>query len=98
MDKKINLEEILESEVSGHMWAIIEEDGMMKEWIIDAMIKACKQALELAAENAKLKCTNNIHPKGYPWFMHNPNGLKENNDLMIIVNKQSILDIINQIK
>ena len=49
-----------------------------------------KQALEVASENVKLKCQKDPHKKGYPFSMVNPNGTKEEGDLWITANKQSI--------
>lgn len=101
--KQINLEEILKSKINeaiGSTTILNEFEFNIKKdsAILEAMKEACKQVLELASENAKLKCTNIVHPKGYPWFMHNPNGTIENGDLMIVVNKNSILNTINQVK
>ena len=63
-----------------------------------AMMEFGKQLLELAAENAKLKCQLEPHPKGYPFAMYNPNGIIKNNDVYIVANKQSILDIIKEVE
>jgi len=90
--KQVNLEEILNQFCGKHRF-----DSMEKEDVFEAMQEACNQTVDLCAENAKLKCTNDVHPKGYPYFMHNPNGLKEEGDLMITCNKQSILDTKKQI-
>lgn len=54
-----------------------------------AMKEACKQTLELAAENASVEVESKM--------VNIPNGAKYNTQRMI-VNKKSILDIINQIE
>jgi len=60
MEKRIvNLNEILDDEMSEHMSSHISQIPYLKEWIIDAMKEACKQTLELAAENAEfIYCEN----------------------------------------
>ena len=81
MSKKINLEEILKK----HSNICIDD----RENVVEAMKEACKQLLELAAENAEITVK-----------------LKENcNELSLldewttyIVDKQSILNTINQIE
>jgi len=64
--------------------------------ILKAMeLYACQEvenALRVAAENAKLMCTNEPHPKGYPWLIVNPDGKEEKEDLYIQCNKKSILN------
>ena len=101
--EQINLEEILKSKINeaiGSASILNEFEFNVKKdaAILEAMKEACKEVLELAAENAKPSTTNKVHPMGYPWFMYNANGLKEHGDLMIIVNKTSILNTINQVK
>ena len=82
MSKEINLYLILEGELSGRHNAIVDDTPLLKEYILDAMMEACKQTLELAVENAE----GDIQ-RGY-----------ESSDDKIVINKQSILNTINQIK
>lgn len=93
MKKEINLEEILESELTGHMYAIVDDTESMKEFIFDAMLSACKQTLELAAENA---CINVDSQNKGTLFITIIAG--ESCETYIEINKQSILETINQIK
>lgn len=74
-ERKINLKEILETHSS-----IYDEFPMPYSGVIAAMKEACKQVLELAAENAQ---TTEI----YFGIGHS-----------IEIDKQSILDTINQIE
>lgn len=63
-------------------------DGWSKDLVITAMREACRQVLELAAENA--------HAKDFIEGSTTIPALTPNID--IIVNKQSILDTINNIE
>lgn len=90
--KTINLEEILKNQCK----ITYERDGVTRYFtafersiIIKAMKEACKQTLELAAENASVEVESKM--------VNIPNGAKYNTQRMI-VNKKSILDIINQIE
>ena len=72
---KINLEEILKR--FSHVDHGAVEDFWFTENVIKAMKEACRQTLELAAENAT-----------YDWNDHED----------IIIDKQSILDTINEVE
>lgn len=77
MEKQIDLAEIKEQFFS------IEQnmcDGYQHEHILEAMKEACRQVLELAAENAKVNLKP-INLYDSVWF----------------VNKESILNTINQV-
>jgi hypothetical protein len=50
----VNLNKILEDEMSEHMLSHISQIPHLKEWIFYAMKEACIQTLKLAAENADL--------------------------------------------
>ena len=81
--KEINLEEILlEVVVNNNNSFDIDEDYKITEDVIYAMKESCRQALELAAENAK------IFPKGRTGFGED----------IYDIDKQSILNTINQVK
>lgn len=87
--KEINLEEILKKSMgkNPNKYVFIPGDSASVEKCLVAMKEACKQVLELAAENAKLE--NVIKLIG------NQN---KYNTVVPIVKKQSILDTINQVK
>ena len=58
MSEQINLEEILKSRlpstsIESDNWLNLLENPVVKNWVIRAMKEACKQTLELAAENAE---------------------------------------------
>lgn len=79
-EKKVNLEEILEK----YRQMFIENSVKHPDYIMDAMKEACRQTLELAAENAT---TSDVgFYDGEKWNSYD------------IVNKQSILDTINLIE
>lgn len=95
--KKINLEEIFDS------YSELDIDHCYtKESIILAMKVACKQTLELAAENAKCEhvrygeYTNGryITNEGFIEFPE----FGDNDSHEIFIDKQSILDTINNVK
>lgn len=88
MEKKINLEEIIKPYKKYLVEGIdgyksLSGDGMFVGDVLEAMKEACKQALKLAAENAK----------AYP----NSNGQWVASGVTATVNKQSILNTINQV-
>ena len=64
------------------------EDSKEFEFFISAMKEACKETLELAAENAKTRQMTEL------WSGQ----VYDDDPLPICVDKQSILDTINQIK
>ena len=76
-ERKINLDEILLNELEKSKYGFPEMDSDVYDNIKTAMKEACRQLLELAAENAT-----------YDWNDHED----------IIIDKQSILDTINQIE
>ena len=86
MSKKINLEEILRKHSS-----ILDEYPMPFPGVFGAMREAIKQALELAAENAKVTPCNCFIDEDRTFI-----ALKDGR--YVIVDKQSILDTINQIE
>lgn len=105
IERKINLEEILDSQRLAISKLYLQgavnmgrPHGNDYQKILNAMKEACRQALELAAENAELKCQLNSHPKGYPYSMVNTNGSIEIGDKWIVCNKQSIFNVINLIE
>lgn len=79
MTKQINLGEILKNELSENMQNILDCNFQLKIVTLDAMKEAVKQALELAAENAKIKEIGNTPFEEF------------------IIDKQSILNTINQV-
>jgi len=94
MEKKIKLEEILKNELIPIVFSNSPE--MTFNATIRAMKEACKQVLELAAENADM---DEDFGGGE---IYNITEYKVYNDndrsRLISVNKQSILDVINQIE
>lgn len=99
--KTINLEEIL-SKHDKYNDISVE----LKSSILSAMKEACEQVLELASENGNLKIyrENMYIPNDnemlieneYNYVEWNSNGADYHVD--VTINKQSILDTINQIK
>ena len=97
--KKINLENIL--------FNIVDENPhgdrvYFKDDIIKAMKEACKQVLELAAKNAKTKplYTKACDDHTPYWGPCCSCGQYDNPDIKVgdYIDKQSILDTINQIE
>ena len=84
--KEVNLEEILCKEANDIVIYLESYDFSKK--ILAAMKEACKQTLELAAENATAKVE----------IQWSGNTGSEYCDEYAVVDKQSILNIINQIK
>ena len=78
-ERRINLEEIMQEHVDPHCFL----KSQCYERVIDAMKEACRQALELAAENAE---QDFYHDDEYP------------DRFQAVINKQSILDAINQVE
>ena len=89
-ERKVNLEEILSKHlakmlnITSESFKDIEEMKKLPEWqtCIEAMKEACRQTIELAAENSEF----------YSW--NNQDELKNIEE----INKQSILNTINQIE
>ena len=86
-ERKINLEDLLINHCNNNMLHWINEAEYRKSFLLDAMKDAIKQALELAAENADYGVYQNDDGQE-PWI-HESN---------IFIDKQSILDTINQIE
>ena len=82
-ERKINLEEIF------NIYMFEEFDADKHESYISAMKEACRQTLELAAENADVKAISEM--------ISIPNGADFNIQKMV-VNKQSILNTIKQVE
>ena len=82
MTKKISLKKILSKYPT-----FTNEGGYGEYYVIEAMREACQEILKLAAENADYGVYQNDDGQE-PWI-HESN---------IFVNKQSILDTINQIE
>ena len=57
-ERKINLEEILKENLNLYIQYWLSKAEYRKEFIINAMQEAIKQALELAAENATVRGNN----------------------------------------
>ena len=83
--KEINLEEILDS-IYDKNYRSNYKTLYSKQCILEAMKEACTQVLELAAENAEITIVNE-------W-----DGIETGNKKVVVVDKQSILDVINQVK
>ena len=86
-ERRINLEEILKR--FSHVDHGAVEDFWFTENVIKAMKEACRQTLELAAENADVKAISEM--------ISISNGADFNIQKMV-VNKQSILNTIKQIE
>ena len=94
-ERKINLSKILEAKNK-----LAFEEGYVNYFtaaqrniIFKAMEESIKQSLELAAENAECKLKNKIECDSYQL----ENGFVTVNN-SILINKQSILNTINQIE
>jgi len=83
--KEINLEEILKKSMgkNPNKYVFIPGDSASVEKCLVAMKAACKQVLELAVENAEINSIETSDDSS--GFIHE-------------VNKQSILNTINQVK
>jgi hypothetical protein len=84
--RKINLEEIYNRY---EYLARVETDSTRIDYkgnMLKAMKEACERILELAAENADMDLQKVKHPRGDGYHYHH------------VIDKQSILDTINQIK
>lgn len=95
-ERKINLEQILISKLEENSTEDFDLKIISKLHFIAcyyAMEEACKQVLELAAENAECKLKNKIECDSYQL----ENGFVIGNNA-IVINKQSILNTINQIE
>ena len=93
--KKINLEEIL---MSGSIGTLFRGTCNEKtyQFILGRMKEACRQTLELAAENAEISWVeNDIEMESDTDFSFRDN---DGNWCKVNINEQSILDTINQIE
>ena len=91
---KINLEEILKR--FSHVDHGAVEDFWFTENVIKAMKEACRQTLELAAENAKINWVeNNVEMESDTDFSFRDN---DGNWCKININEQSILNTIKQVE
>ena len=98
--KKINLEEILEEEIRKIFFGFNpSEDFCYRDRLIakNAMKEACKQCLELAAENATLSYADGRYCLP-DYAVENFNAVVDDLDNAHFIDKQSILDTINQIE
>ena len=91
-EREVNLEEILEK----HRQMFIKNSVKHPDYIMDAMKEACRQILELAAENAKINWVeNNVEMESDTDFSFRDN---DGNWCKININEQSILNTIKQVK
>ena len=96
-ERKINLEDLFINHCNNNMLHWINEAEYRKSFLLDAMKDAIKQALELAAENAEIEERD---------YRHSPTKISnygqevcsEWEGIYYGVDKQSILDTINQIE
>ena len=91
-EKKINLDEILLNELEKSKYGFPEMDSDVYDNIKIAMKEACRQILELAAENSKIE----IKTVGEELIITDI--YQEDNYTRMQVNIQSILDTIKQIE
>lgn len=106
MEKKINLEEILYKHYNLMFaaYSVKDKDNKFtpvvdRNGALNAMKEACRQSLELAAENAE----NNVKGKYVDWinwFSKDEISFSSDDSETVIVkiNKQSIINTINQIE
>ena len=98
---KINLEEIIKSETSINTTSIeMYENGVFdKADVLKSMKEACRQTLELAAQNAEMKF---VTYKGYSGLIEKEESVGQEVNIedktYIQIDKQSILDTINLIE
>lgn len=92
MNKEVTLEKILRSLLTVEAMLVNNPDYTYN-MVLSAMREACKQTLELAAENAKISIQY-IGEDG----LEITNTLNSVFDKNYLIDKQSILDTINQIK
>ena len=91
-ERKVNLEEISNNIVATGALA----NPNYKRSILDAMKEACRQILELAAENAKINWVeNNVEMESDTDFSFRDN---DGNWCKININEQSIFNTIKQVK
>jgi len=99
MEKKISLEEILLSNTSIDRNTINNNDF---DDILSSMKIACKQVLELASENADTKVIKRLECEDHTPFMGPCCSCGEyvNREIIVgsVVDKQSIIDTIKQVK
>jgi hypothetical protein len=91
MEKKINLEEIWSNKFDCYTsaivnWKKVDEPAMSRDRFMEVIKEILSQTLELAAKNAEVK-TKVVYTMG-----------DDVGEKIYIINKQSILDTINQIE
>ena len=99
MTKKINLKKILSKYPT-----FTNEGGYGEYYVIEAMKEACQETLRLASENAEIKeiFTEDYYSKTY--IGNNHHAIHTDGDgeafalTEFVIDKQSILDTINQIE
>lgn len=92
--KNVNLEEILLTELKATRWELATKHGISTFALLRAVKEACRQTLELAAENVCFKETTSheLNAEDYNPF------LTADDNTIWTFDKQSILDTINQIE
>ena len=91
MEKKINLEEILDDIMIGSGWSL--SDSLIKEVIIPAMKEACIQTNNLDVENATL-LEDGVNIGCWRYIVSEGNHY---NETEIDIDKNSILKTLDQI-
>ena len=103
MEKKINLEEIIKTEWAKYPDNYIDINStagilLLQKIITDCMKEACKQTLELAAENAELTTTHTspgVSTKFKAFWIPEDD---YDSKYWVIIDSESILNTINQIE
>jgi len=90
-ERKINLEEIFKKQNP-------TDTGTIPDWVRDLCIEACRQTLELAAENANLLNSKGEITGGISVDEYEDELSWRKIVVDYMVNKQSILNTINQIE
>ena len=91
-ERKVNLEEIL-NQIYDKEYRSNYKTEYSKQCILQAMKEACRQILELAAENAEVRVTENaLIEEGSCYTTYDDGVISATSD------KQSILDTIKQIE
>jgi hypothetical protein len=88
-DKKINLEEILNEHFNSTLILTHDNSGILR-----AMKEACKQVLELGAENARIIEENDPdYERDNIYISH-----RDEEDEIFIVKKESIINTLNEVE
>jgi len=94
MEKKVNLEEILKSYLTVESMRLNNPDYTFN-MVVSAMKEACRQTLGLAAESATGRSiVTVIEPCGTDDYV----GLRKRLNISYVVDKESILNTINQVQ